>query len=64
MEPVLIRLRAVQLRVALPKSTLYALIRRGKFPRPIRLGRRCSAWLIADIDKWIDARVADSRNSK
>jgi prophage regulatory protein len=64
MEPVLVRLRTVQCRVGLGKSTIYALIRCGKFPAPIRLGRRCSAWLVADIDKWINAQVADSRGPR
>ncbi|MBM4231732.1 MAG: AlpA family phage regulatory protein [Gammaproteobacteria bacterium] len=62
MEPKLVRLRAVQNRVGLGKTTIYGLIRCGRFPPPIRLGRRCSAWLNSDIDAWIAAQVARTRS--
>jgi prophage regulatory protein len=61
MEQVLLRLGDVQRRVGLRRSTIYDLVRRGDFPPPVRLGRRCSAWVSAEIDQWIAAWVAKSR---
>jgi prophage regulatory protein len=62
MEQVLLRLGDVQRRVGLRRSTIYDLVRRGAFPPPIRLGRRCSAWLGVEIDRWIVNQVASSRS--
>jgi prophage regulatory protein len=62
MQQVLLRLRDVQHRVGLCRSTIYDLVRRGAFPPPIRLGRRCSAWVGVEIDRWIVDQVASSRS--
>jgi prophage regulatory protein len=55
------RLPSVRERTGLPRSSIYALMARGEFPRPINLGGRSVAWLEDDIGRWIDARVAASR---
>jgi predicted DNA-binding transcriptional regulator AlpA len=36
-------------------ATLYRWIAAGKFPRPIHIGKRVSAWLSDDVDAWIEA---------
>jgi|LakMenEpi03Aug12_release.lakeMendotaPanAssembly.Ray.scaffolds.fasta_scaffold2981034_1 prophage regulatory protein len=61
MEQALLRLADVQRRVGLKRSTVYELIRRGEFPPPIHLSRRCTAWLAEEIEAWIKARIAQSR---
>lgn len=58
-----LRLPAVMQRVGYSKSRLYALISRGEFPQPIRIGQRASAWLESEIDAWIAARVSASRGA-
>jgi len=55
----LIALPDVIQRLRTSKSTVYATIRRGKFPKPIRHGR-ASRWLASDIDAYI-ARLAATR---
>lgn len=45
----------------LPKSSIYALMAKGEFPRPIKIGARAVGWLDADIDAWIEAQVSASR---
>nr|WP_291510682.1 AlpA family transcriptional regulator [Acidithiobacillus sp.] len=52
----LIRRDEVLHRTGFAKSWLYALIRKGEFPEPIRLGARAVAWREADIDAWIETR--------
>lgn len=37
----------------------YALIKRGTFPKPIKLGRS-SRWCLTDIEKWINAQCLNS----
>ena len=58
-----LRLPAVMAQVGYSKSRIYALVAKGQFPQPIRLGERASAWLKSEIDAWIAARVAASRGA-
>jgi len=53
----LLRVREVSALVCLSKSTIYALIKRGAFPAPIKLAARTSAWSEEEILAWIDARA-------
>jgi prophage regulatory protein len=47
------RLPAVVARTGLSRSTIYALIARGDFVRPLKLAGRAMGFLSADIDSWI-----------
>ena len=58
----LMRLPQVARRTGLPKSTIYALIARGSFPRPIKLSERTSAWRSDELDQWVEARTRASRS--
>lgn len=51
-----IRISDVITQTGLPRSSLYAQVRRGDFPRPIKLGARSVGWRTEDIDAWIAAR--------
>lgn len=57
----LIRKKAVLERTALSNTSLYRLITKGEFPKPIKLGPRAVAWVEDDIQKWIESRIAASR---
>ncbi len=46
---------------SLKRSTCLALVKAGKFPAPIQIGQRAVAWVLADVDAWVDARIAASR---
>ncbi|HDU8496040.1 helix-turn-helix transcriptional regulator [Morganella morganii] len=39
----------------------YKLIQEGQFPKPIKLGRS-SRWLKSEVEAWLQARIAGSRN--
>ena len=45
-------------RTGLSKSSLYAKISEGGFPKPMKLGRRAVGWPEAEVDGWINARIA------
>lgn len=53
----LLRLPEVLARVALSKSTLYARVREGAFPKPVHLGT-LSAWVESEVDEWIATQIA------
>jgi prophage regulatory protein len=57
------RLPAVLARVPLGRSRIYELIAEGRFPAPIRISDRASAWLSSDIERWMQERIAASRGA-
>ena len=60
-EPTLLRRPQVQQRTGLSRTTLYAYIKDGEFPAPVRLGARAVGWLESEVSEWIHARVKLTR---
>lgn len=56
----LLRLPQVLERFPVSKSKWWAGVSQGDYPRPIRLGSRCTMWRSEDIDKLID-ELSDAR---
>lgn len=52
--PAFYRLRDVLRISALSRSTVYRRISEGRFPAPVRLGGRASAWSSTALQAWID----------
>lgn len=52
LDPYLLSLEATCASTTLPRSSLYALIRRGMFPAPVKVSARRVAWLVSDIEIW------------
>lgn len=52
--------RAVSDIIGVHEATIMRLVREGKFPPPLRTGNIGSAvrWRQADVQAWIDARLA------
>lgn len=48
----LLRLPSVMRETAHCRSSIYAAISEGRFPAPVRIGRRAVAWRQEDIEKW------------
>ena len=48
----LLRLPQVMREVALCRSSIYAAMSEGRFPAPLRIGRRAVAWRAEDIEAW------------
>lgn len=46
------------------RSTIYKLVKEGKFPAPISLGERSTAWISDEVDGWISDRIRASRELK
>jgi len=51
-EPGFIRLRELTKRIPVSKSTIWLWTQQGKFPAPIKLSERVTAWSVASIEKW------------
>lgn len=52
----LLRRPEVERRTSLKRSTIYARMKEGTFPKPVSLGRTV-AWVEAEVDAWITARI-------
>ncbi len=53
----LIRLNEVIGRCGLKKSSIYKMIKEEKFPKPVKIGPRASAWNNMEITTWINTRT-------
>lgn len=56
----LLRLPAVLQVYPVSRSQWWAMIRKGKAPRPVKLSARCSAWRTSDIQRLI-AEAGDGK---
>ena len=54
----LLRLPIVADRTGLGKSSIYAAVKAGTMPAPVRLGARAVGWRERDIDQWIAERTS------
>lgn len=53
----LLRGDAVRAKTALGRSSMYAMVRAGTFPRPVQLGARSVAWVEDEVEAWVTARI-------
>jgi len=57
----LLRLPDVMRQTGLRRAAIYARIREGIFPPPVKIGKRAVAWPESEVQAWIAERVADAR---
>jgi prophage regulatory protein len=43
------------------KPSIYADMKKGLFPTPVKIGARGVAWLESDVNNWMAARIAASK---
>jgi len=58
MSKTICRLPDVKAQTGLSRSTIYAMMADGRFPKPIKLGERAVGWAEAEITAWVQARIA------
>ena len=54
----LLRRPEVQQLTALPTSTLYRMLKEGRFPSPVKIGVRAVAWRAGEVADWLADRLA------
>jgi prophage regulatory protein len=60
----LLRLPEVIKRVGLRRSAIYQRMSEGRFPKCRALGPKCSVWIEAEIDAWIEEVVRSSGRTR
>ena len=54
-----LRVPAVRAKTQLPTSTIYAMMAAGKFPKPIALSANTRGWIEAEVEEFLQARIAE-----
>lgn len=62
MYPNIIRLKDVIKRTALSRSTIYALMSKGQFPKQVQITERCIGWSEDTIHNWILKKLEIQQN--
>ena len=57
----ILRFAEVARTTSLSRTKIYALIKQGHFPAPIKLGQRASGWRSDEGGAWIESRVRGCR---
>ena len=60
MKDMIFRRPKVERITGLSRSTLYAMMAEGEFPKPIKLGKRAVGWRESDIAAWLESRTTDA----
>lgn len=55
----ILRRPEVEARTGLSRSTIYAAISNGTFPKPVQLTVRTVGWPEATIEAWLEARIRE-----
>jgi prophage regulatory protein len=58
-----LRVRDVVRMVGFSKTTLYARVRAGTFPKPIALGPQTTAFLESDVVGWMKTQIEEGERS-
>ena len=56
----LLRIKSVSEIVGLSRSSIYELIKQGKFPKPVRISTGRVRWTSSDINNWIELQIVRS----
>lgn len=57
----MLRMGEVCRRTGLSKSQIYRLVGEVEFPKPIKLSARAMAFVEAEVERWLQQRIAESR---
>lgn len=56
-----IRLKEVLMICGKSRSSVYEAIKKGEFPKPVKLHNRSSAWINSEIEQWVQSCIKASR---
>jgi prophage regulatory protein len=53
----ILRLPGVKKNTGLSRSTIYDKMKRGGFPKPVKIGERAVGWVEAEVEAWLKTRM-------
>ena len=57
------RLPQLKANLKVSGSSIWAWVKAGKFPKPVKLSPNCTAWSAQVVDAWAAERIASSQES-
>lgn len=58
------RLPQLKARLSVSGSSIWSWVKKGTFPKPIKLSENTTAWNAADVEAWAQSRIAASQAGK
>lgn len=55
------RLLQLKSRLNVSGSSIWAWVKQGKFPKPVKLSENTTAWNAADVEAWAQSRIEASK---
>ena len=55
------RLPQLKAHLNVSSSSIWAWVKAGKFPKPIKLSENCTAWNAEDVEAWVQSRISASQ---
>jgi prophage regulatory protein len=55
----ILRIRDVRQKTGMPISTIYAWMREGRFPVPVRLGPKVVGWPEHELEVWLQGKIVE-----
>lgn len=60
----ILKRKEVEMIVGLGRSSIYAKVKDGSFPKPVKLSSRSVGWIQSEVQSWLENKIAESRNSE
>jgi prophage regulatory protein len=51
------RLSQLKQQLSVSRSSIWSWVKQGTFPKPIKLGKNCTAWNAEDVHAWVEKRT-------
>ena len=58
-----IRMASLTKIVPLVPSSIWRLVKKGTFPKPVKLSENCTAWKVEEVRAWLDAKADTARSA-
>ena len=59
-----IRFKELRKLIPLGRTTIWRMMREGRFPQSRRIGKMATAWLESEVDEWIRQRSEEGGNTE
>jgi len=47
--------------IPLVASSIWRMVKKGTFPKPVKLSENCTAWKVEEVRAWLDSKAADEQ---